>query len=276
MRICGVGLLGALSSFLWQALAFAQQPAIPAPPLPTQMHFEMYAAGIHIANVDTEFAIGDRNYQMHTEYHTTGVASLFTHAQIDNKVTGLLVGNVVRPQRLFVYGVFRGEQRLADIDFSRGTANVLQLLPADTKERGPVPPAMLVGSMDNLSAMVNLMHTVATTGACNISARIYDGHKVTDFETRTGGMDNLDASHGSIYTGPALRCDFVGTVIAGAKTDEPADGRQTHGSTWLARVNGSALPQPVRMALETRWFGDAIMYLVSSERASGPVVARSP
>jgi Protein of unknown function (DUF3108) len=269
-----IGLLGALGSFLWQAPAFAQQPAIPAPAPPTQMHFEMYAAGIHIANVDTEFAVGDRNYQMHTEYHTTGLASLFNHALIDNNVTGLVTGNAVRPERLFVHGVFRGEQRLADIDFARGSPLVLQLLPADTNERGPVPPAMLAGSMDNLSAMVNLMHTVATTGACNISARIYDGHKVTDFETRTGGMDNLGPYHGSMFTGPALRCDFVGTVIAGAKIDDPADGRQTHGSTWLARLNGSALPQPVRMSLETRWFGDAVMYLMSSQRVPGPVVAR--
>jgi hypothetical protein len=271
-----IGLLGALSSFLWQAAAFGQQPVIAASALPTQMHFEMYAAGIHIANVDTEFSVGDRNYQMHTEYHTTGVASLFNHALIDNNVTGLVAGNAVHPQRLFVHGVFRGEHRLADIDFSRGSPLVLQLRPADTNERGPVPPTLLAGSMDNLSAMVNLMHTVATTGGCNISARIYDGHKVTDFETRTGGMENLGPYHGSMFTGPALRCDFVGTVMAGAKIDDPADARQTHGSTWLARLNGGTMPQPVRMSLETRWFGDAVMYLMRSERVPGPVVDRSP
>jgi hypothetical protein len=32
----------------------------------------------------------------------------------------------------------------------------------------------------------------------------------------------------------------------------------------------------VRMSLETRWFGDAVMYLMRSERVPGPVVDRSP
>jgi hypothetical protein len=270
MRICGLGLLGALNGLIWQGPALAQAPAVPI-----ETHFEMYAAGIHVANIDTEYAIGVREYQMHTEYHTTGLVSLFNHGHSDQTVNGLLTPTAVRPGRLFIHGEWRGEPRLADIEFSSGTPAVLQLAPADTQDRGPVPQAMLTGSIDNLSAMVNLMRTVGATGGCNISVRAFDGHKVTDFETRTGGMDTLQPSYGSIFSGPAMRCDFVGSVIAGAKRDDPADARATHGSTWLARLTPGALPQPVRMSFESRWFGNAVMYLMASGPVPGAVVARS-
>jgi hypothetical protein len=46
-----------------------------------------------------------------------------------------------------------------------------------------------------------------------------------------------------------------------------------HGSAWLAPVVAGGPSLPVRMAFETRWFGDAIMYLTSIGPASDLQIA---
>jgi hypothetical protein len=47
-----------------------------------------------------------------------------------------------------------------------------------------------------------------------------------------------------------------------------------HGSAWLAPVVAGGLRLPVRMAFETRWFGEATMYLTDIGPGADVKVAR--
>jgi Protein of unknown function (DUF3108) len=270
--IIGAGFLGAFGSLFWNWPALAQAPP-PVQTMPVQTQYELYAAGLHVADVRTGFALGPETYQMQMAFHTTGLASLFARGNNDSVVSGTWRGNSAAPQRLLTEGSFRGNPRLTDIDFSGGTPVIRRLVPEDANERQPVPAALKDGSVDMLSAVSNLMRLVARTGACNLTLRTFDGHRVLHFDSHTVGREMLGPYRGSEFTGPALRCDFTGTPIAGAKINEGADGRPFRGSIWLASPIAAAPPMPVRMAFETRWFGDAVMYLIKAEPSPSAMVS---
>jgi hypothetical protein len=68
-----------------------------------------------------------------------------------------------------------------------------------------------------------------------------------------------------MFSGKALRCDFVEHVQAGfLMGDDETRGRPLRGSAWLAQVVPGAMPLPVRLTLETGWFGDATLYLTQA------------
>jgi hypothetical protein len=56
--------------------------------------------------------------------------------------------------------------------------------------------------------------------------------------------------------------------------DHSRENKPLHGSAWLAQVVAGVPPLPVRMAFETRWFGDATMYLTGTGPGSEVKIAR--
>ncbi|WP_408904006.1 hypothetical protein [Rhodopila sp.] len=228
---------------------------------------------MQIADVKTGIEMGPRSYQVHLAYHTTGLVNLFSRGVNDTTVTGVWQGNMAQPTDWHAQGSWRGDPRLADIAFVAGMPVVRQLDPADAQERGPVPNSLKAGSIDTLSAMIDLLREATLARRCDLSDRTFDGHRIIQFVSRTVGPETLGPYRGSWFTGSTLRCDFTGTPIAGMKTGDSADARPFRGSIWIASPVAGAPPIPVRMAFQTRWFGDAVMYLMQAQAAPGLLVA---
>jgi hypothetical protein len=56
--------------------------------------------------------------------------------------------------------------------------------------------------------------------------------------------------------------------------DRERESRPMHGSAWLSSITASGPRLPVRMTFQTRWFGDATMYLTDVGVGSDVKVAR--
>ena len=87
-------------------------------------------------------------------------------------------------------------------------------------------------------------------------------------EARTAGEEELPASGHSNYAGRALRCDFTDRTLAGFRTGSSRndDLREHRGTIWLGQILPGSPRLPVRASVETRWFGDAMIYLKSVVR----------
>lgn len=234
---------------------------------PATLHlaYDTYAAGLDIAKVEAGIGIGTSAYQMEIAYHTTGLAGIFYRGHQFNSVAGTWRDHMPQPQRFYGTGVWRGEERITDIGYDNGLPLIRQLLPPNESEREAVPSDLQVNSIDTLSALAELIRTVARTGRCETTVRTYDGRRATEIAAHTGGEEMLPPTHRSTFQGAALRCDFAGRMLAGFKFDRdgPEDRKPLHGSAWLAAVLPDAPRVPVRMTFETRWFGDATMYLTA-------------
>ena len=83
--------------------------------------------------------------------------------------------------------------------------------------------------------------------------------------------ETLAADDRSSFSGPALRCDFVSRTLAGFRLDQAdkTDYRPLHGSIWMAPALANRPAVPVRIVLETRYFGDATSYLTGADGSGG-------
>jgi hypothetical protein len=255
MLRCGAGLIG----FWLPCAALAQTPA----PLALDARYETYAAGLPVAEVDSGFSFGPENYRINLGYHTIGMAAVFVPGHQFDSVSGSWRGERAVPDRFVGKGRWHGDDRVAEIDYLQGQPTVRHLVPPNANEREPVPDSLQTNSIDTLSALAELIHVVKLTGRCETTVHTYDGRRAVEIEARTVGEETLESTPRSSFAGKALRCDFSGRLLAGFKfgDDRARDRKPMHGSAWLAPVVAGAPLMPVRIVFETRWFGDATMYL---------------
>jgi hypothetical protein len=256
MRSAAVPLLLCLNA----APAAAQQVA--------QVHlsYKTYAAGVQVVQVEAFFGLGPWNYHIDLDYHTTGFVGLLDHGHQTNTVRGLWDDDHAAPAEFFGEGVWRGQQRRTLIDYNHGVPVVKDLQPPQRTEREPVPPVLQLHTMDTLSALAQLMRKVELTNSCETTVRTYDGRRVLAVVAHTAGQEKLEPNSRSIYSGPALRCDFEGSELAGflLGEDDPEHRKPLHGTAWFAPMLPGAPPLPVRIAFQTDWFGWATMYLTAA------------
>jgi hypothetical protein len=241
----------------------------------TRASYNLYAAGFHVMELEAAFGVGAHSYQVQLAYHTTGVVSLFHHGHQLNTVVGTWDGDRPEPRQFQSIGVWQGEDKVTLIDYLHGQPLIRSLVPSQEKEREPVPLSLQQNSVDSLSALALLVRRVADTGRCEASVHTFDGNRASEITAHTVGEEVLPPNERSIYTGKALRCDFVGQMLAGFLYEDSSafDRRPLHGSAWLAKLIPGEPPLPVEMQFETHWFGDAHMYLAHMEQVPATAIA---
>lgn len=261
MMRCSMGLIG----LLMPCAAFAQGAP---PPSAMSLHatYETFAAGVHVAEAEAGFSFGPWTYQMNLGYHTTGVVGILFRGHEFDHVNGSWHGERAVPTQYEAGGSWRGNDRHAAIDYQHGLPVVRVLIPPDESEREPVPESLRKNTIDTLSALAELIHAVADTGRCETTVHTYDGRRAVEIQARTVGEEILEPTGRSSFAGKAIRCDFSGRLLAGFKfgSEREHDSKPLHGSAWLAPVTPGGPLLPVRMSFETRWFGDAVMYLTET------------
>jgi hypothetical protein len=218
-----------------------------------------------VANVEVGFGFGPWSYQVRLAYRTVGLAGFFWEGHQLNTVTGSWTDQHSTPHQYSGEGIWRGLHRSTLIDYRQGQPRIRTLVPPNEAEREPVPSDLQTNTVDTLSALAELMRHVAATGTCDGTVHTYDGRRATEAASHTAGFESLPPTDRSMFSGNALRCNFEEHVLAGFITgDDEMQRRPLNGSAWLAQVVPGAMPLPVRLTLETRWFGDATLYLTQA------------
>jgi hypothetical protein len=169
------------------------------------------------------------------------------------------------PRHFRTEGTARSQPRITVMDYLGGQPLIRRLVPPNEGERETVPPGLQANSVDPLSALAELIRTVHRTGRCEGAGRIYDGRRASEITARTVGEETVPPSSRSVFAGRALRCDFVGQMIAGFNLGEGKKGASQPfaGSAWLAEVIPGTMKIPTRVQFETRWFGHTTLYLTA-------------
>jgi len=139
----------------------------------TRVHatYEIYAMGLHVADVDATLSMGPAGYRMDITYGTTGVLGFFSTGRQVSSVEGGWSASAPLPRHYRSTGAWRGEDRIALIDYEAGRPVVRQIVPPREKEYEPVPDAIRDASTDTLSAAAELLQRAAQTGRCE--ARVW-------------------------------------------------------------------------------------------------------
>ncbi len=232
----------------------------------TRLHYVAYAGGLRVIDVGVDIDLSPSDYRVGLTLRTVGFFGAFVPGLTTTDVSGEWAGQGVSPRRYDSHGEWRGEHLSAVIDYLPTGPRVRELLPAhDVDERDPVPEALQIGTVDTLSGMAALVRQIGRSGECAARMRLFDGRRLSDVESRSAGMQVLEATSRSVFKGPALRCDFEGRLLAGFPRDEDhvRAARPKTGSAWFAQLVPGGPPLPVRITFETRFFGHATMYLAA-------------
>jgi hypothetical protein len=244
-------------------LALSAGLASTSPALAAQAHYEAYAAGLNVIDMDADFDVRPDAYRVKLAFRTVGGLRLFLSSDITSVVQGRFDAARPQPVQFFSSGILRGQQRVTQIDYVAGQPTVRRLEPPNESEREPVAPEAQRDTVDTLSAMAQLVRQVNATGRCEGRVTTFDGRRLSVLEARTEGEQALEATSRSSFAGPTLRCAFTGRQLGGFMLDEDRATltRPQVGTAWFGSVVPGGPKIPVRIAFHTRWFGEATMYI---------------
>lgn len=233
---------------------------------PVRAVYDVYAAGMTVLQMDAEFDIAPTGYRIEVRLRPRGVAATFVPGEQVARAVGSWAGGSAIPSSYRSEGVWRGRDRLVVLGWSGGNPVVEALAPPNDEEREAVPIEARHGTIDALSAMALLSHTVAGSGACEGQVPVYDGRRRSDFAISTRGRE-LIRPWRAAWHGEALRCSYEGRLVAGFMRDQSREqaAAPQRGTVWIAAPFPGAPPIPVRIEMPSRWFGTATAVLLRAE-----------
>ena len=235
--------------------------------------YDVRAGGVNVMRVEVLFDLSGPRYRVQTKARPVGVGATSSGGGEQVSATeGSWRGADPVPRRHSSEGAWRGGRRAVQLDYAppSGGAPLLRVLePPLEPEREPVPEALKRNTVDGLSAVAKLLRTVAQTGRCEGEAPVFDGRRRSDFRAWTESMDDLPRGNGA-FAGPALRCAFLGKLVAGRHAEQEREnaGRPPQPVVaWVARPLPDRAAVPVLIEMPTRWFGTIRVVLASVEPA---------
>ena len=224
------------------------------------LHYTARLHGVALLGASFCFQASPERYAITLSARTLGLLDVLVHGRSESSATGLISGGNVQPLAYADRSRLSGEDYVMDITYPGGHAVVRAQSPPQDKYRLPLPAGLLAQSVDGLSAVV-VQSLAATQRQACASNTVYDGRQVRRLEMRQAGSERLAAHSQSAFTGEALRCETVSTMVGGFLKSQPLaeQSKPRRGTLWLAPVEPGGPALPVRMVFDADFWGDVVV-----------------
>ncbi|MFP5516138.1 MAG: DUF3108 domain-containing protein [Alphaproteobacteria bacterium] len=260
----GTALLAAGLSFPLLPLAASAAMAEPL-----KATYRVFVGGVTALDVDATLETTGDRYRIAVSAVTGGtIGRLFTW-KTESQSDGLRQGDDLRPTGHRQSSQFRGEPRTVTLTYGpQGDVSASVTPPPETDNREPVPPALQRGTLDPLSAVLDLLFAVGASERCDRSLPVFDGRRRYDMMFTEVGRRIVDPSRYSVFAGIAQQCRVSYRPVAGYGKSGPT-GRFWQRSSpadrppvdlWLAPVAAGYPPLPVRLETDSD-FGSVVVHL---------------
>lgn len=236
----------------------AAAPAIASAPPPFAvspsalvLHYDLYASGIPVMNLDVTLDEVSGTYDMVGQFRASGLFGLLSAYTQHTASHGVVAAGEVRPAVYDTESVFHGGDRRAHLDYPGDGRVVAALNPPEDPAKPAPSPQQITGTVDPLTAILAMSHAIARAGNCATSTQVYDGRRRYDLVLADAGPQRIEPS--SAYAGMARRCTVDMVKIAGFSFDRGHAPPVNHGTLWIAAPRPGALPLPVRLDFASDW-----------------------
>ncbi len=238
LRCASLGLL---------ALAAFSTPGLADQHIATR--FEIFGfARIGVLTLRNRLEERGEHYAITADYTTKGIASVFVDLKTHAEARGRLIAGSAQPESFRNDSRRNGAERQSRVDYRPdGTVDGGSKPPLSE----PVPLAAMRGTVDNLTAYLQLERQLARTGSCALTARVFDGRHAYDLVFADAGRETLSPAGGQKFSGSAIACRMTRHYPAGIADSEKDEGAR-QGTIWYARLLPGDWLVPVRMEMDTQ------------------------
>src|SRR6266567_6514950 len=179
------------------AVAALSTPAVADQRVVTR--FEIFGfARIGVLTLRNRLEESGGHYVVTTDYATKGIASVFVDLKMHAEARGRLIAGSAQPESFRNDSRRNGAERQSRVDYRPdGTVDGGSKPPLSE----PVPLAAMRGTVDNLTAYLQLERQLARTGSCALTARVFDGRNIYDLVFADAGRETLSPAGGQKFSG---------------------------------------------------------------------------
>jgi Protein of unknown function (DUF3108) len=228
------------------------------------LNYAIYFGGLHVIDMAIDLDLAASGYDVTTRIRTVGLAGWIAPWQSVATTEGTIRGLRLEPRRHRMDGEFRGHRRSVAIDFAGADVVDIRIIPPPAQDDGrdPVTREQMHGALDPTSALLAVTRRIAAGQGCVGREPVFDGRRRYDVVVVDSAADTLPANDYSLFSGPALRCDFEFVPIAGYES-RPAESEERKrrfrtGRAWFAELVPGRPAVPVRIEMG----GDVVPTLV--------------
>jgi len=241
-------------------------PAAAQAPQRLTVGYDIYVGGFHALDLALDIALASERYEVSSRVKTRGIFGALWPWENLSLSRGRFADLRPVPERYETRGAFRGQMRIAEVEFHDGRVSRVHVEPPliEDFDREEVPEVLLVGARDPLATILAAFSSAGPNGNCDAQFAGFDGRRRFDLTTRDRGIETVEAGRPVVFRGDARQCSFVYQVVAGVSRNvtwgtDNQKAPQT-GRAWIARVSPDSPLTPVKLELDSNW-GRAIVHL---------------
>ncbi len=249
-----IGLIAAALPVFPAQAASAKIPVLP----PLMTAYDVYVGGFHLIEAKILFEERKDAYRVVFKANTRGIWARFFpwHTTLESR--GRIVNGLrFAPKEYSNHDEWNHKPKITKIHFKGKGIVVPEFDPPNTdKNREIVTDEQRKGSLDPITALLQMLANVAVKNSCAIPVPVFDGKRRFDIAGRDIGQDYTDSDGYGVYDGNARLCGADFKLISGEwkdreharfwKKTETEDGREPF-QIWLVSP-AKGLPElPVRL-----------------------------
>jgi hypothetical protein len=225
-----------------------------------EMRIEMFGfGGAHVATNRTVVEEATDRYAITTDAESRGIAAVLVPLTSHSEVVGRLGPDAVRPL------TYRGEVHRSGVDTrSRVDYAADGTVTGDSTPPGrpptPVTPALMRGTVDQLTALFMIERQLAARGSCAGVVAVFDGRRRYDLHFTDAAPEAITVAGKRGFAAPTQVCHMQREALAGFRDDAGLSEGAHAGKLWYARLLPGDLMIPVQMQFSTE-FGEVTGYL---------------
>ncbi|MBU0860025.1 MAG: DUF3108 domain-containing protein [Alphaproteobacteria bacterium] len=252
------------------------------------MTYEVYAGGINAVRAELNVAYADKDsYSLTLAARTKGFLASMVPWEGTFETRGWRMDDgLERPELHKSTAVWREEEDYKEYYYDKD-GNFKKLVIMEPGMPGPateeIAAELTQGTTDALTATLDVMQTVAATGACEGRNEVFDGKRRFALVFKHAAEEMLDSSRYNVYKGLAARCEVEVIPVAGDWHKKPRgwmsiqeQGREKGAlpTVWMAKIDENSPAVPVKIRIKTE-FGVLFMHLVNYDNGATSIVAET-
>jgi hypothetical protein len=225
------------------------------PPLYTK--YDVYVGGIHLVEARIWFEEEKGAYRSVVRANTYGIWGKFFPWNTVLDSYGKIKTDHFVPREFYTRDEWNHKPKITKLHFDK-TGNVTPEFdpPSHDENREIVTDEQKIGSLDPVTALLQMLAHVAVDKSCAIPVPVFDGKRRFDITGRDEGFDDNESEDYGVYSGKARLCGADFRMISGEwkdgeharfwKKTESEPGREPF-HIWLASIAPDLPEIPVRL-----------------------------